>query len=138
MAIYNGASTSSATTTTRVLYQETHKAIAYTGTWQAAPYPAYSGGNARWTNTKGHTATFTFTGRTAAWYGPKGPTRGQVKVYIDGAYRRTYDLYASSYRASNQILSISWASAGTHTIKLEVVGTPGRPTVAIDVFAVVP
>jgi hypothetical protein len=138
MAIYKATATTTSTTVKRVMYQETNAAFAYTGTWQAAPYPDYQADNARWTNTAGHTATFTFTGRSAAWYGPKGPTRGKAKVFVDGVYRRTFDLYASSFDPTNVIFSISWAAAGKHTIRIEVVGTPGRPTVAIDAFGVIP
>jgi hypothetical protein len=138
MAIYGSTATRTTSTTTKVYYQETHAAIAYTGSWSNADHDQYLAKRALWTNAAGATATFTFTGRSVAWYGPMGPTRGKAKVYVDGVYRRTQDLYASGYRARNLILSVSWAAPGKHTIKLEVVGTPNRPTVAIDAFVVTP
>jgi hypothetical protein len=120
------------------MYQETNKAFVYAGAWRDAPYSLYQAGHALWSNTAGHTATFTFTGKSAAWYGPKGPTRGQAKIWVDGTYRRTIDLYASGFQARNLLLSITWAAPGKHTIRIEVVGTAGRPTVAIDAFGVIP
>jgi hypothetical protein len=139
MAIYNASTTTTSTTTVkRVFYQETSRHIAYTGTWRDAPYSLYQEGHALWTNTAGHTATFTFTGSAAAWYGPKGPTRGKARIYVDGAYLRTIDLYAPGFQARNTILSLSWAASGPHAIRVQVVGTPGRPTVAIDAFSLTP
>ncbi len=138
MAIYGSTTTRTTTTTTKVYFQETHSAIAYTGSWRNADHDQYLAKRALWINDAGATATFTFSGRSVAWYGPKGPTRGKAKVYVDGVYRRTQDLYASGYQARNLILSVSWAAPGKHTIRIEVVGTANRPTVAIDAFVVTP
>jgi hypothetical protein len=117
-------------------YQEANSAIVYTGGWRGAPYPAYAGRNARWTNEIGTTATFTFTGRTVAWFGPSGPTRGRAKVFIDGHLVRTVDLYARHFRPNTRIFGTRFAEAGTHTLVIEVVATKGRSTVAIDQFVV--
>lgn len=123
-------------TVARRSYQETHSAVAYTGVWRAAPYPSYAAGNARWTNETGATALFTFTGRTVAWYGPSGPTRGRAWVFVDGVYVRTVDLYASGFRPGTRIFSTALPEAGPHTLRIEVVATKGRSTVAIDQFVV--
>jgi hypothetical protein len=117
-------------------YQETHSAIVYTGAWREAPYPAYAGRNARWTNATGATATFTFTGRTVVWFGPSGPTRGRANVFIDGQPAGTVDLYALRFRPKTRIFATTFAEAGPHTVAIEVVGTKGRPTIAIDQFIV--
>jgi hypothetical protein len=117
-------------------YQEAHSAIVYTGAWREAPYPAYAGRNARWTNEIGATATFTFTGRTLAWFGPSGPTRGRANVSLDGQPAITVDLYALRFRPNTRIFAATFADAGPHTLAIEVVGTRGRPTVAIDEFVV--
>ena len=117
-------------------YQETHSAIVYTGAWREAPYPAYAGRNARWTNEAGATATFTFTGRTVTWFGPSGPTRGRANLFVDGQPAGTVDLYALRFRPNTRIFATTLAAAGPHTLTIEVVGTKGRPTVAIDQFVV--
>jgi hypothetical protein len=139
MKIYNAApyvAPAPDVTVARRSYQETHSAVAYTGAWRAAPYPSYAAGNARWTNQTGATAVFTFTGRTVAWYGPSGPTRGRAWVFVDGVYARTVDLYASSFQPRTRIFSKALANGGPHTLRIEVVPTKGRHTVAIDQFVV--
>jgi hypothetical protein len=117
-------------------YQETHSAIDYTGAWREAPYRDYAGRNARWTNETGATATFTFTGRTVSWRGPSGPTRGRAWVFVDGVYARTVDMYAPHFRPRTRIFAMTFAEAGPHTLRIEVVPTKGRHTVAIDQFTV--
>jgi hypothetical protein len=117
-------------------YQEASSAVVYTGAWREAPYPAYAGRNARWTNETGATALFTFTGRTVAWFGPSGPTRGRANVFVDGQLVETVDLYARRFRPNTRIFGTTFAEAGPHTLGIEVVGTKGRPTVAIDQFVV--
>jgi hypothetical protein len=117
-------------------YQETHSALVYTNAWREAPYPAYAGRNARWTNETGATALFTFTGRTVAWFGPSGPTRGRANVFIDGQLVGTVDLYALHFRPNTRIFATTFPEAGPHTLGIEVVATKGRSTVAIDQFVV--
>jgi Transglycosylase-like domain len=135
MKIY-GAADVPATTIARRSYQETHSSIVYTGAWRAAPYPDYAGRNARWTNETGATATFTFSGRTVAWFGPSGPTRGRAWIFIDGVYQRTVDMYAPHFRPKTRIFSTTFGAVGAHTLRIEVVTTKGRQTVAIDQFIV--
>jgi hypothetical protein len=136
MKIYGATPDAPEVTIARRSYQETHSAVAYTGAWRAAPYPDYAGGNARWTNETGATALFTFSGRTVAWFGPSGPTRGRAWVFVDGAYARTVDMYALHFQPRTRIFSTLFAEAGPHTLRIEVVATKGRSTVAIDQFVV--
>ena len=117
-------------------YQETSAKMAYSGRWQSASYRGYAGGAARYATAAGSSATFTFSGTQLVWYGPVGPTRGQARIRLDGAYVRTVSLYASSFTARTAIFSMRWATAGPHTLVIEVVGTAGHPYVAIDELAV--
>ncbi|MDQ2965212.1 MAG: transglycosylase family protein [Chloroflexota bacterium] len=117
-------------------FQETDAAVAYTGAWREAPYPDYAGRSARWTDGIGATATFTFTGRTVAWFGPSGPTRGTASVFVDGQFVRTVDLYALHFRPRTRIFATEFAEAGPHALGIEVLATKGRSTVAIDQFVV--
>ncbi len=82
-------------------------------------------------------ASYTVTGRGIALVTTKATGRGKLKVYIDGSYVRTIDLYSSS--ASYRVLAFSqmFSSSGTHTIKLVGMGTSGRPRVDLDAFAVI-
>ena len=117
-------------------YSETSRAITYTGTWRSASHRGYAGGAARYATAAGATASLTFTGTKVIWYGPVGPTRGEARIHIDGAYVTTVNLSRSSFLARKAVFAKGWATAGKHTLVIEVVGTRGRPYVAIDQFVV--
>jgi hypothetical protein len=135
MAIYNG---------TRIVesrgdihrYSEKSRAIDYKGSWERAEHPYYRGDRARQAKRKGQTATFRFTGSQVAWNGPNGPTRGKAKVYLDGQYVKTVDLYSRKFDARNRIFTKTFAASGAHTLTIKVMGTRGRPVVSIDEFVV--
>ena len=135
MAIYNG---------TRIVesrgdihrFSETSKAIDYRGKWERAKHRYYKGDRARQATRKGQTATFRFTGSQVAWNGPNGPTRGKAKVYLDGQYVKTVDLYSRKFDARDRIYTKTFADAGAHTLTIKVQGTRGRPVVSIDEFVV--
>ncbi len=118
-------------------YSETSSKIAYRGTWRTAGSSGYAGNAAKYDTKAGASATFTFSGSTVVWYGPVGPTRGKARVLVDGTYLKTVDLYARSFTARKAVFSKSWASAGAHTLTIQVLGTAGHPYVAIDSFTVV-
>jgi hypothetical protein len=139
MTIYRGAPDRPAApkTTSSHSYSERNSKITYSGTWRMAGHPAYAGDAAKYSTKAGATASFAFTGRKVVWYGPVGPTRGKARILIDGTYLKTVNLYSSSFAAHKAVFSKSWSAAGAHTLVIEVVGTPGRPYVAIDGFTVV-
>ncbi len=66
-----------------------------------------------------------------------GPTRGQARVYVDGAYARTVDLRSSSSATRRVVYVRSWTSSARHTLEIRVVGTSGRPRVDVDAFLTV-
>jgi len=118
------------------LVQQTSSAVRWRGTWRGASSTAYSGGSVRRATAAGARATFTFTGRAVAFVSTRAARRGQVKVYLDGTYITTIDLYAPSYTPRSVVFSRTWSSRGTHTIRLVVVGTAGRPRIDVDAFGV--
>jgi hypothetical protein len=80
--------------------------------------------------------SYSFTGRAIALVTTKAPARGAFRVYVDGAYVTTVDLYRPSTAFRQVVWATSWASAGSHTMKLVVVGTAGRPRVDVDALLV--
>ena len=78
------------------------------------------------------------TGRSIALVTTKAPTRGTVKVYVNGTYVATVDLYATTTKYRALAWQKTWSTSGTRTVKLVVVGTSGRPRVDLDAFAVGP
>lgn len=118
------------------VFDESSREINFSGGWGEAAFARYNGGQVRYAIEGGATAWFTFTGSSITWIGPKGPTRGQARVYVDEALVATVDVYASRYQARSEIFSMSFDRRGTRTITIEVVGTPGRETIALDEFVV--
>jgi hypothetical protein len=106
-------------------------AIHWSGAWSYVSYTAYLGRRVHSTSARGATATITFRGSAFAWGGPVGPTRGKARIYLDGRYLATVDMYRSRFAARDLVIARNIGD-GTHTLKIQTLGTPGRPTVAID------
>lgn len=116
------------------LAQQTSSAFTYKGTWATAYSSGYSGGSERYASAAGASATFTVTGHSAAFVTTRGPGRGRAKIYVDGGYVTTIDLYRASLQQRYVAWQTSWAATGPHTVKVVVVGTAGRPRVDLDGF----
>ena len=130
-----GTSPAAGTTATVALHVgQSAGAISYAGGWSMARFGAYTGGRVKYSVRDGATATFTFTGRSVAWIGPLGPTRGRARVLVDGVSVGTVDLRRSSFRARATVFRKAWASASAHSVTIQVIGS-GRP-VAIDELVV--
>jgi hypothetical protein len=117
-------------------YQENHAAAnpSYAGTWTRSAWQPAVDGFLSVSGTAGDAASFSFTGRNVAWIASRATNRGQARVYVDGVLEKTVDLYAASNQPRAIAFSRSWASSGAHTIRVEVVGTAGRPKVDVDAF----
>ncbi len=119
-------------------YSERSAAVAYEGTWKTASHAGYAGRKVRYATKAGAAATFTFTGHRVVWYGPAGSTRGKARVSVDGTYVKTVNLHRSGFKARLAAFKATFKDGGSHTIRIEVVGTAGHPMVAIDEFVVIP
>jgi hypothetical protein len=118
------------------LLESTSSRIVYGGTWTAQSLTDASGGSVQYAREAGATARYTFTGRAIAWVSTFAPRRGRAEVYVDGVRVRTVDLYASTLIARRTAFTQAWASDGTHTVEIRVVGTADRPRVDVDAFVV--
>jgi hypothetical protein len=110
---------------------DSSSAISYGGTWSFVNYSSYLNKRAHWTKARSATATYTFDGASVAWAGPVGPTRGKARVIVDGRLVATVDTYRATFKARD----VLWAATlkeGRHTLRIQVLGTAGRPTVAVD------
>jgi N-acetylmuramoyl-L-alanine amidase-like protein len=123
-------------TTSTLVRQNTSSLLTYAGTWHTGSSSSYSGGSVRYASAAGASVRYTFTGRSIAVLSTLATSRGQVKVYLDGAYVTTVDTHAASTAYRRVIWSRTFASSGSHTIKLVVVGTAGHPRVDLDAFLV--
>jgi hypothetical protein len=122
--------------TTRIV-NDRSRSIVYGGSWHLARHAGYRNDIVRYSTSRGASANLTFTGRRITWHGPVGPTRGRAAVYVDGRLIKTVDLRRAAFDARATVFSKRWSTRGTHTIRIVVLGTRGRPMVAIDDFAIV-
>jgi hypothetical protein len=110
--------------------QDTNRKIHYRGGWSSARHAAYAGDRVRYATHAGAKASVTFTGRSISWIGPKGPTRGSARVYVDGRYVRLVNLRTRSFDPDTVLFSKRWSHSGRHVLTI-IVARTGRP-VAID------
>jgi hypothetical protein len=116
--------------------EERSSRIHYRGRWVLASHRGYTNGRVRMSNRAGASASITFRGSGIAWLGPKGPSRGQARVYIDGKRVATINLWARHFSPDSVPFTRKWTGLARHTLKIVVSGTRGHPTVAIDAFVV--
>ncbi|GAB1694672.1 Ig-like domain-containing protein [Krasilnikovia sp. M28-CT-15] len=109
----------------------------FSGAWTSLTGTSYVGGAAVSASTAGAAVSATFTGTQVAWIGSKTPTSGAATIYLDGKVVTTVDTRATT-TANGQVLWTRATTPGTHTLKIVVVGTAGRPRVLVDGFAVAP
>ncbi|HYO43882.1 MAG TPA: fibronectin type III domain-containing protein [Candidatus Limnocylindrales bacterium] len=122
-------------TTARVhIVQGSAAAVTYRGSWRTGSSAVYSGGTTRYARSGGSTATHRFTGRAIALVSTVARSRGRARVYVDGALVQTIDLWAPATATRRVVWKRSWATSRTHTIRIVVLGTPGRPRVDLDAF----
>ena len=113
-------------------YQNSSRAIAYRGGWSALRARAAYGGSVRRTSRAGATATLRFTGREIAWVAAKTPASGSARVLIDGKPVAIVHLRATTSVQRQVVFTRTWATAGTHTIRIVVLGTHGHPQISLD------
>jgi hypothetical protein len=82
----------------------------------------------------GKTASYSFSGSGVALVSTRGPKMGKAEVWVDGSLAATIDLKRDSNAYRQIVWHASWATAGSHTVVVKVLGTSGRPRVDVDEF----
>jgi hypothetical protein len=113
---------------------QTSAAVHYAGRWTTAATSSAYGGSSRYATAPGASVSYTFSGSSIAWVSSRGPTRGSGAVYVDGVLRATVTLHSATFSARATVFATSWATGGTHTIRIVVSGTSGHPRVDVDAF----
>jgi hypothetical protein len=103
-------------------YQQTSSALTYSSGWSPASGSSYWGSSARYSSSKYASVSVKTTARGFGWVSTYGPTRGSVKVYVDGVWITTVNLKKASTTYRVIAWSIGWPSSGTHTLMLKPVG----------------
>jgi hypothetical protein len=117
--------------------QDTSSLLERTGTWKTSVSTSWSRGSAASATASGATITRSFTGRSVAWVGAVGPTRGSARVLIDGVAVATVNLHAATLAHRRIVYAKTWPAAGTHTISIVVSGTAGHPRVDVDALVII-
>jgi Carbohydrate esterase 2 N-terminal len=114
---------------------DSSKWLSWAGYWTTRASSGYLDGRAHRSYQQGAYVNFTFHGSGIAFVAPTKSNLGQFHVFLDGKYVKTVDMKQSS--ASRRVVFATNLKDGTHTIKVRVVGTSGRPTVYLDGFYVI-
>ncbi|MEU1091440.1 N-acetylmuramoyl-L-alanine amidase [Streptomyces sp. NPDC005576] len=132
LSAYDQAGNTSAASVaaTSTILQET--SASRTGTWTTKASGSYLGGKSYSSSSKNASLTWKFTGRSAAWVVSRAGTSGQAYVYVDGVKTSTVDLKSTTTKYRDVQWTKTWPTSGTHTIKIVVVGTSGRPAITTD------
>jgi hypothetical protein len=118
------------------LVDDASASVVYSGTWAAVDDASARGGSLHESGTAGSVARYTFTGRDLAGIAERGPGHGRARVYVDGKLVVTVDLNSAADSPARVVFRRHWTVKATHTVRIVVEGTAGRPTVGIDGFAV--
>jgi subtilisin family serine protease/alpha-tubulin suppressor-like RCC1 family protein len=121
---------------TRSFVQQNAMGVTFAGGWTTVTAMAYSGGSARYASAAGAAASYTFTGRSVALVTTLAPSRGRVRIYVNGTLVTTLD--CSSAGTTYQVVAWqrTYSATVTRTVRLVVEGTAGRPRVDLDAFAI--
>lgn len=106
-------------------------------TWDDYGHANYSGGVTMAAKWAGNSMTYTFTGTQLDIIMLKHTNRGKFKIYMDGSYVGEYDAYSPTAAFQAVGYTQSWATEGTHTLKIEVSGAKGAGTdtwIDVDAF----
>ena len=116
-----------------VVVDDRSSAVGYTASWQRTASSAAINDTLRRSSSIGAVASYAFTGRGISLVVPTGPGRAKVAIYIDGVYRKTVNLRASSTHHRRVVYTASFAASGRHRITLKIVSA-GK--VQVDAFLV--
>lgn len=117
-----------------LLTQQSGSGVTYHGTWHTVSNAYASGGSLAYSTASGASATFRFAGYSVSWAAYRGPNRGSAAIYVDGAYKKTVNLYSATYHARQIVYATHWAGNGTHTMTIVNLGTSGHSRVDVDAF----
>jgi hypothetical protein len=117
-------------------YDDSSTAMRWSAGWTVEALGGALRGKLHLATASGATVSFRLSGRSVAWLAPRGPDGGFAQVWVDGILTSTISLTATSARPSMTVWRTSWTSLRTHTVRIQVLGTMGRPKVGIDAFVV--
>ena len=115
-------------------YSEGSSLVSWSSGWTSVSSSSALGGRLRYATRAGASVTFRFDGRGIGWISRTSSTSGNARVSIDGKAVAMVRLRSSTRYA--RLVFAKDLPAGTHTIRIEVLGTAGGPRVDVDGFIV--
>jgi hypothetical protein len=114
-------------TTNPTVYEDSNAAVTFNGSGWAhntGTYTLTSNTDISWDHTTGDSVQLTFSGNEISWISKLGSNCGEADVYIDGVFDARVDTYGyrGPYLWQAPVYHKTWASIGTHTIKVVVTG----------------
>ena len=113
---------------------QTTTAAKYSGTWHTQSSTSFWKSSVRYASSASAAATYTFTGRSFAFVGTYGPTRGYAEIYVDGDLLGHVNTYRSTVTYRVVVWSIAWPSNGKHTITVKPWGQGSHRRIDVDGF----
>ncbi|MBG0560288.1 peptidoglycan recognition protein family protein [Actinoplanes aureus] len=106
-----------------------------TGTWRTLRDPGFLGSEALTASAGRASLSWTFTGRSAALVVGRTATSGRVRIFLDGRDQGVVDLRSATATYRQAVWTRMWRDSGRHTVRVQVEGTAGRPSVMLDGLA---
>lgn len=127
-------------TSAGLAFEDDHVAVSTIGSWSTTLNPNFSNGSALESTQTGAALSFEFTeAKEAKIMGTKGPDMGIAKIYSNGLYMGSADLYSAQPTSSTPFYRIGGTS-DTRTITIKVSGlknpASGGTAVIVDAFLV--
>ena len=117
------------------MVQEDGPGVIASPAWTVQTGPGFIAGARSVASEAGASLRVSFTADGFAWVAERGPGQGRAEVYVDGVHAGHVRLWAASPKVPRIVFARGWTSAGSHEVKLVVVGTAGHPSVNVDAFA---
>lgn len=107
-----------------VTVDDRNSSLAYGSTWNqwSSGSSGYYNNTISYSNVAGNYVEFQFEGTAIEYIGIKNIDLGKAKIYMDGIYQTTVDLYSVIPKSNIILYKNHNLSEGTHTIKIEVTG----------------
>lgn len=136
----NGTLVSPGAIATAGLVEQTSPAVWYGGHWFQNMSAQNSGGSVNSAVDSGAWVQLSFNGTGVDWIGYRDEWSGMAQVYVDGTLQSTVDTYSTPSQTQTKVYSVAGLAAGTHTLKIVVMGTQDAssagPWVWVDAFRV--
>ena len=82
--------------------------------------------------------TWRFTGHAAAVVSPMNPRLGKAKLYVDGKFIKTINLYSSVGKSRQIVYTGFFSAGGKHTLTIRSTGSTPNRLFMVDAFLVTP